>query len=1097
MSISKVLIANRGEIAVRIARTAVDMGIASVAVFSSDDGASLHRFASTEAIELKRKGVAAYLDADGLVAAALSTGCDAVHPGYGFLSEDSAFASKCSAAGLTFIGPTPDALTLFGDKGRARAFAKEVGVPLLEGTVEPVTLDQASEFFAALGNGGAMMIKAVSGGGGRGMRPVWSKADIADAYERCRSEALSAFGNADLYVERLVSRARHVEVQIVGDAHGKVAHLWERDCTLQRRNQKLIEIAPSPWLSSDLRSRITDAAIRLAKAAKYSSLGTFEFLVDIDRPGEFAFMEANPRIQVEHTITEEISGVDLVAIQFRVAAGEPLELLGLPSAQNPPSGFAIQLRVNMERLEPDGTIVPAAGAITRFEPPLGPGVRVDSYGYAGYRTNPAFDSLLAKLITTSRNDGFDRAIPRAARALREFRVEGVTTNISLLQALLARPDLVTGDIHTRYVEEQATALADEAIELLSAALPSIPTGIISATNVSRVSDVEDGSAIPCPMSGVLVALNVTPGEAIPQGHQVAVVEAMKMEHVVQAPFAGIVRSICAEVGGTLYEGEPLVLIDPAIVDGGEVAFHEGEGLDEIRPELAEVQARRAAISDEGRTDAVSRRHGQGRRTARENLAALFDDGFNEYGEFTVAAQRGRRSLEELERISPADGLVTGIGEVNADTVGPDRARCMALAYDYTVFAGTQGYFNHIKTDRMVELAHRWRLPTVLYAEGGGGRPGETDWPTVGGLAVTTFARFAGLSGLVPLIGIASGRCFAGNAALLGCSDVIIATRDSNIGMGGPAMIEGGGLGQFRAEDIGPSDVQCANGVIDLLVSDEVEATATARAYLSYFQGRIAPGEVSDQRNLRHFVPANRMRSYDVRAVIDSLADVGSAMELRRHFGAGIITSLARIDGKAIGIIASNSRHLGGAIDVDGADKAVRFMQLCDGFDIPLLSLCDTPGFMVGPEAEKSAQARKFARMFMVANSLTVPCFSIVLRKAYGLGALAMTFGGSHSPLFTTAWPTGEFGGMGLEGGVRLGYRKELEAIENPALRAAFFKEKVGAAYEIGKALSAASYFEIDSVIDPVDSRSWLIRGLRAAPVSRPAAERKRLYIDSW
>jgi acetyl-CoA carboxylase carboxyltransferase component len=516
----------------------------------------------------------------------------------------------------------------------------------------------------------------------------------------------------------------------------------------------------------------------------------------------------------------------------------------------------------------------------------------------------------------------------------------------------------------------------------------------------------------------------------------------------------------------------------------------------IRPELAELRARMAATTDAGRPDAVAKRRKTGQRTARENIADLVDEGsFVEYGALALAAQRQRHDIETLVRISPADGIVCGVGTVNRALFDDERARTMALVYDYTVFAGTQGAMGHKKLDRMLALAAEWRLPIVLFAEGGGGRPNDTDLQTVSGLDTPSFLAFAALSGLVPRVGIASGRCFAGNAALLGCCDVIIATEDSTIGMGGPAMIEGGGLGTFKPEEVGPIDVQSKNGVVDVRVRDEAEAVAVAKKYLAYFQGPIAAWTCADQTSLRSALPERRRRAYKIRPILDTLADTGSVLELRRDFGRSLVTALIRIEGQPFGVIANDTFHLGGAVDADAADKAARFFQLCDAFGLPIVSLCDTPGFMVGPQAEKTALVRHVSRMFVTAASLSVPFFTVVLRKGYGLGAQAMSGGHFHAPFFTISWPTGEFGGMNLEGAVRLAMRKELEAIEDPAAREETFKAMVAAAYERGKAINMASLLEIDAVIDPAETRAWILRGLRSVP--KAARTGKRRVIDTW
>ncbi|MGH2912010.1 MAG: acyl-CoA carboxylase subunit beta, partial [Solirubrobacteraceae bacterium] len=511
-----------------------------------------------------------------------------------------------------------------------------------------------------------------------------------------------------------------------------------------------------------------------------------------------------------------------------------------------------------------------------------------------------------------------------------------------------------------------------------------------------------------------------------------------------------------------------------------------------RADLRAVHDRHALGLDNARPEAVARRRERGRRTARENLAELLDEGtFVEYGPLIFAAQERRRSREELIAATPADGLVGGVGEVDGRPV-------VAMSYDYTVLAGTQGMRGHLKKDRLFELAERRRLPVVLFAEGGGGRPGDVDMPIVAGLDCRAFNLFGRLSGRVPLVGIASGYCFAGNAALLGCCDVVIATEDSSIGMGGPAMIEGGGLGVYQPADVGPIDVQYANGVVDLRVADDQAAVEAAKRYLSYFHGADEEFEAPDQKLLRGIVPEQRKRAYEVRGVLDTLCDEHSVLELRGGFGAGMVTALARIEGKPLGVIANDPSHLGGAIDADAADKAARFLQMCDTFDLPVLLLCDTPGFMVGPDAERTATVRHFARLFVIGANLEVPIGTIVLRKGYGLGAQAMAGGSFKAPLFTVGWPTSEFGGMGLEGAVRLGMRRELDAIEDPEERERVFQATVGAAYEHGRGLNMAAYGEIDDVIDPADSRRW-IATLFDHPTDdwRGRASKRRPNVDAW
>jgi acetyl/propionyl-CoA carboxylase alpha subunit/acetyl-CoA carboxylase carboxyltransferase component len=1109
------LIANRGEIAIRIARAAAEMGIRTVAVHSEDDAQSLHTRNADEARALAGAGPAAYLDAERIIAVAREAGCDAVHPGYGFLSESADFARRCGAAGLVYVGPDPPTLALFGDKAAARALARENGVPVLRGTDCATSPDEARAFLAALEPAGAMMIKALAGGGGRGIRPVRTETEVAEAYERCRAEALLAFGNDELYVEELIPRPRHVEVQVIGDG-AQVAALGERDCSLQRQRQKLVELAPAPGLSPQLRARLVEAALTLARAARLRSLATFEFLVDAGE--EFVFIEANPRLQVEHTVTEAVTGVDLVQAQLALAGGATLDALGLAAGASS-RGMAIELRINLETLRPDGSVHPAGGVLTAFEPPLGPGVRVDTYGYAGYRTNPRFDSLLAKLIVHVPGGDLAALAAKAYRALCEFRIAGAATNIPVLQALLQHEAFRAGRIDTGFIDEHLAALlaggehrrfffdAPPPRRLAGARLESDdPLAVLHHGRTSRedhaaaqaIEAPADTIPVAAPMQGTIVSIVVSNGDAVRVGQQLLVMEAMKMEHVVAAPAAGILRQLTVAPGDTVFEGHALAWLEPAEVAADEATEAAAVDLDAIRPDLAESLARHAKTLDAARPEAVASRRRFGQRTARENIADFCDPGsFSEYGALTVAARRQRHTMQELIDRTPADGLVMGVARVNGDLFPDDRARCAVVSYDYTVLAGTQGKKNHEKTDRMFRLAERWKLPLVLFAEGGGGRPGDTDVVSAGSLHIDTFHRFARLSGAVPLIAIVSGRCFAGNAVLAGCCDVIIATANSSLGMAGPAMIEGGGLGVFRPEEVGPMRVQVPNGVVDIPVADEAEAVRVARQYLSYFQGAVPNWSCPDQRLLRRLVPENRVRAYDTRPVIETLADDGSFLELRRAFAPNLITGFIRIEGRPLGVMANNAMYVGGAIDSPAGDKAARFMQLCNAYEIPILSLVDTPGNMVGPEAEKTGLVRHCCRAFVVGANLRVPIFTVVLRKAYGLGAQAMSAGSFHASFLSVSWPTGEFGGMGLEGAVKLGQRDTLAAITDPAERKAAYERMVAEMYERGKAISTASLFEIDDVIDPAETRAWVMAGLRAQPPEPPREGKAQGWIDAW
>ncbi|MGR8919688.1 MAG: carboxyl transferase domain-containing protein, partial [Gammaproteobacteria bacterium] len=922
----------------------------------------------------------------------------------------------------------------------------------------------------------------------RGMRRVTAGSDAAGLLAQAAAEADAAFGDGRVYAERYVARARHVEVQVLGDGTGSVVHLWERDCTLQRRHQKLVELAPAPEIDPALRAKLLEDAVHLARAVDYRGLGTVEFLIDRDT-GEHFFIEANARLQVEHTVTEEILGLDLVRLQLEVATGATLATLGL---EQPPAprGHALQLRINAETVDADGSVRPAGGSLSHFEPAAGPGIRTDSAAFAGYAAHPGFDSLLAKLVVHQPAGDFAALVRRARRAAAEFVIAGSDTNLPLLRALLEHPALLAGEVTTTFIEER--------LDDLLAAAPQdtfAPPG--AAPQVAASAAAAPAGAIVAPMRGSVVSLAVAVGERVRRGQVVALLEAMKMHHDVVAPAAGIVTDVLAVANAVVDEGAPLVVVD---ADGGgddDDERAQALDLDAARADLDEVFQRHALTLDENRPDAVAKRRKIGARTARENVEDLCDPGsFVEYGALAIAAQRRRRSVEDLALRTPADGMVAGFGTVNAASFGEDAGRCAVLAYDYTVLAGTQGHHNHKKKDRLFELAAEWESPVVFFTEGGGGRPGDVDTEDLfmSWLDLKTFATWPQLSGIAPRIAVNHGRCYAGNAVIFGCADITIATRNSNIGLAGPAMIEGGGLGRFSPEDIGPIDVQTANGVVDIACADEAEATALARRVLGCFQGRLGDWQACDQRRLRHLIPEDRLRVYDIRQVIEALADEGSVIEFRRDYGVGLVTALVRVEGHAFGLIANDPRHLGGAIDGDGGEKGGRFVQLCDTFGIPLVSLCDTPGFMVGPDSEKTAAVRRGSRLILATANLKVPLFTVILRKGYGLGAQAMAGGSFHQPFFTIAWPTAEMGPMGLEGAVELGFRKELEATGSEAERRQLFEQLVGNMYTKGKGVSVATVFEIDAVIDPAETRGWLVRGLRAAG---SGARRRRGYVDVW
>lgn len=1102
----RILIANRGEIAIRVARTAAQKGIETLGIYSKDDADSLHVRAVDRAIPLDEGGPPAYLNAAHIVQIALDHECDAVHPGYGFLSENAGFARMCEAHGVTFVGPSDFTLELFGNKAKARAFADELGLPIIPGTVGPTSLEEALEFYSQSG-AADVLIKAVAGGGGRGIRHVACRDEIEEAFGACSGEALESFGSGEVYIEQLVSRVRHIEVQVVGDGTGAVTHLWDRDCSAQRARQKLIEVAPAPALEPPLRDAMHGYSIKLASACRYRGVGTFEFLVPLDQPGSTAamfFIEANGRLQVEHTVTEEIFDIDLVAVQLDIAAGGTLADVGLaPGTTRSPEKVAIQSRVNMETTLNDGLVKPAGGLIEVYEPATGPGVRTDGYGYAGYRTNPRFDSLLAKVITHANHGDYAGALARASRALSEFRIVGVETNVSQLQWLLSRPELASGRMSTSFVGEniaegiQGVRTPKRYFDTSSEAENTPSNSTVIGRPASKAPPKATGvpGEIIAPVHGSIVAVRATLGDRVSRGEEILVLEAMKMHYPVPSELSGVLEELSVDVGDVVLEGQLLGRIAGDEFQADDFEKTSVQDLDSIRPDLHEVLSRRHRAGDESRSAIFAQRRQRGQRTARENVSDLCDpDSFVEYGRLVVAARRAITDMEELIDTSPADGLICGIGHVNGHEFGTRASRSVVLAYDYTVMAGTQGHMGNYKLNRMCDLAERYAIPAVLFAEGGGGRGSDTDnllSPN------DIFFRFARLSGSVPTVAIVSGRCFAGNALLAGCCDVIIATKDSNLGIAGPALIEGGGLGKFPAEAIGPCDDQVTSGVVDVAVADEAEAVLVAKKYLSYFQGRRDDWECLDQRQLRQIVPEDRRRAYDMRVLIEHLADTATFLELRRGFGEAVITGFLRIQGIPLGVIANSPIHLGGAIDSNAADKVARFAQLCEAHGIPIVSLMDTPGNMVGPTAERTGSVRHCARLLLTGSHLTVPLFVVIVRKGYGLGMLAMAGGSLSAGMFVVGWPTAQLGAMGLEGQVKIARRRELDEVDDPSERAAAFEEMVNALHEKGKALNAATLFQIDEVIDPMETRKWIVSGIDALPESGRMRDRIAPPVDSW
>jgi acetyl/propionyl-CoA carboxylase alpha subunit/acetyl-CoA carboxylase carboxyltransferase component len=1123
----KILIANRSEIACRLIRTySLYYNISTVALFTPSEKDATHVRLATASVALGGEGPRAFLDAANIVTIAKKEGCWGIAPGYGFLSEDAGFVKLCEDEGLVFIGPSSDQLAQLGNKISARSLAVEVGIPVLEGT--KTVHDQGSSitdilaFARSLGPASKIILKAAAGGGGRGIRIIDDNKDeqaIRMAYEACQREALASFGNGSLFAERYLHGAKHIEVQLLGDGTGEVCHFWERECSLQRRNQKVVEIAPSHSITPQLRRAIIEAAVKLGKAVRLRSLATIEFLVDAATEGYY-FMEANPRIQVEHTITEQINGIDLVDLQLQIALGRTLADLCITREPPPPRFTSIQLRINAESFRQDGSAQPEAGTIREAHFPTGAGVRVETALEGGrqYAVSPLFDSLLAKLIVTS--SSYESALRLARWAIDETSIVGCRTNQAFLMALLDNKTVREGKSNILTIQENfealysATQQFEDALRLKGDRTSEADTPVTQDT--IKVERPADSDELLAHLTGVVLSIKVGEGDKITAGQELVVLEAMKMEHSVRSAYNGIVAKVAVTQGQQVNANNALLFTrsdeDSSSINTNVLA--ETENPEELRPELTELNERKAFLRYAAREEDVAKRHANGYLTGRENLDLLVDkNSFIEYGDLVVAAQRKRYPMSHLIARTSGDGIIVGWAKMGSHPIA-------VVIGDYLVLAGTQGHFHHQKLDRIFQSIIDHPAPLVMYAEGGGGRPGDTDHLGMAGLKTPSFALMGEIKARgIPSIAVVNGYCFAGNAAFLGTCDIIIATRggskdapqrkSTTIGMGGQAMIEGGGLGRFEHEYIGPVDVHMRSGGIDVLVDTEVEAAPLVRKIVALFiQPQLPPAEspyTSDPLRLRTAVPplSSRRRAYDVRHVINLLLDDDSFIEFCPEWGLSVLTGFGRINGRAVAIMASNSSSpLGGAIDVASGAKVNRLLRLLiRTAGMHLLSLCDTPGFMVGPDFERSVEAqgagstyRCFGDWFGNAGEFALQggrLLGVVLRNGFGLGAQAMLGGGSLKNSMCVAWPSAVFGGMGIEGAVRLAYKKELEAISDLEQRKKTEQEMIDHMYTEGSAVNMAMAAEIDSVIDPATTRKWLEQMIEVLPERVPRYLRAR------
>jgi acetyl/propionyl-CoA carboxylase alpha subunit/acetyl-CoA carboxylase carboxyltransferase component len=1118
-ALQRVLIANRGEIAIRIAKAAAALGMESVAVFAPPDALALHTRIATRALPLPAPDgdpVRAYLDADALVRAARESGCDCVHPGYGFLAENAGFAQACAAAGLAFVGPRPASLALFGDKVRSRALAQSLGIPVLPGSAKALaSVAEAASAAEALGY--PVMLKAAAGGGGRGMRAVRDATHLAEAFARGSSEAEAAFGDGALFVEKLVARPRHVEVQILGDAHGGLVHLHDRDCSVQLRHQKVIEVAPAPGLSPTLRERLCRDALALARAAEYVSAGTVEFLL-APESGEHFFIECNPRIQVEHTVTELVTGVDLVEAQLAIAGGATLASLGIgeQTAIGAPRGFAVQARV----------VAQGAGTLRAYREPSGPHVRVDGCGYAGWAPPPQFDPLLAKVIAGSGAAGsFVAAVDRALRALDEFHVDGVPTNLAALRAILAHPAFRSGDARTSLLSEvyelahpPHAAPPSAAVALLASQAAGARPAAAAAPK--RPFDVADGEeAVVCPIAGAVVETRVRPGDAVVAGDAVLVLSAMKMETVVTAPCAGrVARVLALAVGDALAPGQVVAAIAPAEVALWGQTPKGHSGWEEVLGQVESLRAlARERLAPGSRDPGVVRQRQRGKLTCRERIELLLDAGsFREVGSVAGFASYGDdgRPVE----FTPANH-VGGWGRIDGRTA-------VVCADDFTSRGGHADGAIGAKSMYLDRLSLELRAPSLRLLDGssGGGsvaamvpqqkREGESAARESSGAIHAGRPRVAGGGGsflpghlgsdvytqqlgTVPVVNLLLGSVVGIGAAKAVLGHFSVMVRDvAQLFVAGPPVVSHAMGYDITKEELGGWHIHCTNGAVDNLAESEEEAAALARRFLSYLPSSVyepppalAPSDPPDRRDeeLLTLVPRKRTTTFDMRRAIALMADRGSFFEIGPLWGADQITGLARFGGRVLGVIASDSRHAnGGALTAQGCEKLTRHLDLCDLFHVPVLNLVDNPGFAVGREHEIAATIRKGGTWMVAFAQVSVPIFTVLMRRSFGVAGNNLATPVSRACV-RVAWPAADVGGIPPEGGIEAAYKRQLAEAKDPAALRAEIEARIES---VRGPVGPLSRFQIEEMIDPRDTRRLVCEWAEIA--HRVASEPDRL-----
>ena len=1109
----RVFISNRGEIASRIARAASALGMESVSIYAPVDSLSLHTRTSTASQEIgeaSQDPIEAYLDVEALVTLAKDANCDCVHPGYGFLSENSQFAESLEEAGIQFVGPSASALALFGDKVRARELAQSLGIPVVAGSQKPL-VDAADAESLGGQIGYPIMLKAAAGGGGRGMRVVETPDEMAAAFERCQSEAAGAFGNGAIFAERLVRRPRHIEVQILADQQGNIVHLHERDCSVQLRNQKVLEIAPSMGLDESLRQRLLADAVKLCQGAEYVNAGTVEFLVEPET-GDYYFIECNPRIQVEHTVTEQITGIDLVEAQFRIAAGESLESMGIVNQESipEPRGYSVQARV----------VVQGIGTLSAYKEPSGPGVRVDGNGYVGYTPPPQFDPLLAKVIGSSSSMGnLASAVERTLGALSEFHIGGVPTNLAQLRSILLHPSVRGGDARTTLLSEDLNEFVVPPVEGPLALLEQQSTvmggGMNSAigsraTAMSSKSDalmpeleIEAGQqGVEVPMAGTIVDFSIREGDQVTGGDTLLVVSAMKMESQVLAPCTGtVVRVQALNSGDSIQAGQIFLVISPdEASDQGEIKYG-AQSWAPLLEEVAELEAlAKARLAPESEDPGVVRQRSRGKLTCRERVELLLDDGtFHEVG--SVAGFASYNEDGGIEAFTPANSI-GGWGDIDGRT-------SIVCADDFTSRGGHADGAIGAKSGYLDRLSIQMRIPSIRMLDGssGGGsvaamvpaqkKDGESNAKESSGAIKAGRPRVSGGGGsvlpghlgsnmyaeqiaTVPVVNMLLGSVVGIGAAKAVLGHFSVMVRDvSQLFVAGPPVVAHAMGYDITKEDLGGWHIHCCNGSVDNLAESEEEAVSLTKQFLSYLPANvyeappIVPSNDSPDRReeeLFTLIPRKRTTTFDMRKAIRLMADKDSFFEIGPYWATDQITGFVRFKGHPVGVIASDSQHRnGGALTADGCDKLIRHLDLCDLFHIPVLNLIDNPGFAVGLEHEIAGTIRKGGEWMIAFAQCTMPIFTVVMRRSFGVAGNNYATPRS-APSMRVAWPAADVGGIPPEGGIEAAYKRQLAEAEDPVALRAELEARIES---VRGPVGPLNKFQIEEMIDPRDTRKHI------------------------